>query len=415
MRIVFVNRFYRPDTSATSQMLTDLAERLVARGFTVNVVCARLRYEPGTELSLPAKEELAGVSVARLRTTRFGRKQSAGRLLDYASFYAAAKAHLLRTVQRDDVLVTKTDPPMLSVLGYEVARRTGCAHVNWLQDLFPEIAVRLREPPLPAAVARGLVRMRNVSLARADMNVVIGPGMGQLLGIQGVSPDRVQVIENWADEAVARIAHGDSDLRHAAGLCGRFVVQYSGNLGRAHEFEPILGAAELLRADDRIRFLMVGAGAGMDRLKRAATDRGLVSFTFLGSQPRQHLTDTLGAGDVHLVSLRKGLEGLLVPSKVYGILAAGRPVLYVGAEDGDVAAMLAKYGAGVTIDPDDSAALASAILSLADDPLRVEHLGRAARAAFEAGHTAHCGANRWYGVLSALLERGAARAPQPGT
>jgi glycosyltransferase involved in cell wall biosynthesis len=162
-------------------------------------------------------------------------------------------------------------------------------------------------------------------------------------------------------------------------LEGRFVLGYSGNFGRAHEFETLLGAAKLLRTDPGMAFLMTGAGARAGNLQQAVQREGLTSFVFQDYQPPQMLSDSMAASDVHLVSLLPSLEGLIVPSKVYGILAAGRPTVFVGDLQGDVASLIRKHDCGITVAVADSEGLARQLRSLRDDPSRLESMGRRAR------------------------------------
>jgi hypothetical protein len=180
-------------------MLTDLAEALVRSGQDVVVVCSRQLYE-NSRAALPAREVIRGVTVRRIATARFGRDRLLGRALDYASFYLAAAFTLLRIVRRTDVLVAKTDPPLLSLVGAFVARCRGACLVNWLQDVYPEVASRLALSPLPRSVEALLRAARDKSLATAHTNVVLGTRMREYLLERGIAPQRIRISENWADE-----------------------------------------------------------------------------------------------------------------------------------------------------------------------------------------------------------------------
>ena len=232
-RVVFVNRFYAPDESATSQMLTDLAEALARSGIEVEVLCSRQLYGDAGAY-LPATEVLRGVSVRRLATTRFGRESLVGRAIDYATFYLCAGVCMLVRLRRGDVLVVKTDPPLLSLVGWLAARCRGARLVNWLQDLYPEVASRLALSPVPRPVEALLRVARDRSLATARVNVVLGTSMREYLIGRGIAAARISICENWADEGRLRpLAASRSELRGRLGLGDRFVAAYSGNLGRA--------------------------------------------------------------------------------------------------------------------------------------------------------------------------------------
>jgi glycosyltransferase involved in cell wall biosynthesis len=401
-RIVFVNRYFDPDQSATSQMLTDLAHGLSGIGWTVEVVCSRQLYDDPKAL-LASVEMRGNVLVHRSHTTHFGRSRLIGRAVDYASFYVSAAYRLLRVLKPRDILIAKTDPPLLSLLAAPIARWTGAHLVNWQQDVFPEIATQLGSNPLSGPFDRLLRGLRNASLRRASMNVVISERMAGYFAQQGIPSDRLSVIENWADgDAIQPKPAGASRLRRQLALGGRFLVCYSGNLGRAHEFATLLGAADSLRGDPSVGFLMIGGGAKLDGLRRAVAELKLDNFMFLEYQPRENLSDSLAAGDLHLVSLRPELEGLIMPSKLYGILAAGRPVIFIGDATGDVARMIRRAECGETVPIGASAALVAAIRRMQCDPAQRAAMGARARQAFTAYHTREEAIDRWRMLLELI-------------
>lgn len=401
-RIVFVNRYFYPDLSATSQILFDLATRLVEEGLDVHVLCSRQMYED-PRADLPAEENVRGVRVHRVATARFGRDRLVGRAGDYLSFHVAAFRPLLGLVRAGDVLVAKTDPPLISVLAAVVARRRRALLVNWLQDVFPEVAQHLTERGLPGPVGRVLRGLRNRSLRSARANVVLGTRMREHVLRQRVAAGRIAVIENWADgDAVRPLDAAASRLRLELGLGSRFVVGYSGNFGRAHDADTLLEAARRLRDDAAIVFLMVGGGAGMRHIAAAAAAEGLQNFRFLPYQPREALADSLAAADVHVATLLPELEGLIVPSKFYGILASGRPTLFVGDPDGEVPRVIRDSGCGVAVATGDPDALVAAIRTLRGSPARAREMGHAARTLFEGRYTRVAAFERWRELLRAV-------------
>lgn len=402
-KLIFVNRYFHPDHSATSQMLSDLAFALAADGeFEVHVVASRQRYEDAAA-RLPAAESVRGVAVHRVWTSRFGRRNLWGRALDYASFYASAAATLLRIADSRSILVAKTDPPLISVVVSGVARLRGAALANWIQDLFPEVGESLGIKFVQGPLGRWLKRLRNRSLRAARMNIAIGESMKQLLLREGVPAQNVAVIHNWADEAaIVPVAPEENALRRQWGLDGRFVVGYSGNLGRGHEFDTLLDAAAILRCQPGIRFLIIGGGANLAAVRQAVADRKLDNFVFQPYQPREILSESLSAADVHLVSLRPELEGLIVPSKFYGIAAAGRPVLFIGSAGGEIAGLLRRGNCGFTVRPGDARGLAERIVEMAENPSAAEAMGRSARELLDAGLGMPAAVRAWKALLAGL-------------
>ncbi|MGH8221658.1 MAG: glycosyltransferase family 4 protein [Woeseiaceae bacterium] len=397
MKLVFFNRFYWPDRSATSQMLTDLAIALAAAGHEV-VVVAGDREQDSDAPRLPVRERDRGVQVARLRTSALARFGLPGRAIDYLLFYAAAFWFVLRHVRRGDIVVAKTDPPLLGAMLLPALQAKGATLVNWLQDLYPEVAEQLgvlRFPPFTAL----LRARRNQSLRGARMNVVIGERMRErVAAIAGA--DRVAVIHNWSPPLAATpVPAQDNPLRRDLGLRDEVVFMYSGNLGRAHRFESLLAAGEHLRGRRDLRFVIVGDGPQKPAVEAAARKRGLSNWSFLPLQPRERLDESLGAADVHLISLEPRLEGLIVPSKIYGVLAAGRPCIFIGAAGGEVAEILRRHDCGVTADPEDAVALVVAIERLAGDAALRHRYGANARSAFDTTFTFGRALGLWRAAL----------------
>jgi colanic acid biosynthesis glycosyl transferase WcaI len=399
MKIIFVNRYFDPDESATSQMLTDLARGLAARSLEVHVVCSRQLYT-NPRAKLTRVDYRGGVIVHRVATTRFGRAGLAGRALDYVSFFASAGWRLLTLLGADDILIAKTDPPLISILAAVVARLKGAALVNWQQDVFPELAAHLGADPLPRWLFSRLCELRDWSLRRAKMNVLICNGMRQFFHDRGIRPSQLCVIENWADPgAVTPKSAETSQLRARLRLNDCFVVGYSGHLGRAHEIDTLLAAAEELRSDESIVFLMIGGGAKMGPLTHAVAHRRLGNFRFLPYQPREELGDSLAAADVHLVTLLPALEGLILPSKLYGVLAVGRPILFIGDPDGDIAQVIREARCGLTIAPNAGSDLVAAIRQLQSDRAICAAMGARARAALVERYTMTRAIERWAALL----------------
>jgi glycosyltransferase involved in cell wall biosynthesis len=398
-KFVFVNRYSDPDQSATSQMLTDLAQGLVADGLEVHVVCSRQLYtDAGARL--PPSEKRSGVFIHRVATTRFGRARLIGRGVDYASFYFSACFALLRLLRSGNVLIAKTDPPLISVLAAVVANVKGATLINWQQDVFPEVASLLGANPLPRWLDALLRRLRDSSLRSARMNVLISNRMRQHFQERGIPAAKLRVIDNWADaKAIVPKPTGVSALRRRLGFSDKFVVCYSGNLGRAHEFDTLLAAADALRLDTSIVFLMIGGGARMEALRLAVSGRGLDNFHFLPYQPREELEDSLAAADLHLISLLPALEGLIMPSKLYGILAAGRPLVFIGDSEGDIARIIRCGDCGVTIEVNAHQDLVRSILRLKSDPQSCVAMGERARGLLLSRYSLDKAVEQWKAVL----------------
>lgn len=404
MRIVLVNRYFHPDESATSRMVSSLAFGLAERGLAVEVLASRQKHDEAAP-GLRRYEQLHGVRIHRLASTGFGRAGLAGRAADYASFQAAAMLWCLAHLRRDDLVIACTDPPLLSVSMAAAIAIRGGRFVNWLHDVFPEVATELgvlRRDGYAARVARAL---RDWSLRRAAINLVPTASMAVEIRRVGRRPSAVLTIPYWSEDGIEPVSPGDNPLRTEWGLQDAFVVGYSGNFGRAHEFGTLIDAATQLRDAGNIRFLLVGSGFGRARLEAEVRRRGLQNVVFRPLQPRERLAQSLSAPDLHLISLQPQLEPYVVPSKLYGIMAAGRPAIFIGAEGGEVATALREHGCGETVTIGAGADLAGRIIALREDTSRRMEMGAKARRAFERRHRRDAAIEKWVEILGALANQ----------
>lgn len=404
-RVFFVNRFFWPDFSATSQILSDVAFALAAEGVEVEIVASRLAYG-NPDLRYPADETEGGVRIHRVATTGFGRAGLIGRAVDYLSFYLAALIKTGMLLRRGELLVVKTDPPLLSIPMRIVARLRGARQVNWLQDIYPEIAGLLGFSVFDGVLGRALAALRDRSLKASAMNVAIGEAMRSKLRATGLNDRKIAVIENFSDdEAIRPLAAADNPLR-AEWSYGTdlFVVGYSGNIGQAHDLNTILGAAKLLhdRGAGHIRFLFVGGGALFDNVRAAAEVHGLSNIDCRPYQPRERLSESLTVPDLHWISLRPEVEGYLLPSKFYGILAAGRPTLFIGHPQGEIAGIVRETQSGWAFAVGDAAGVADLLLKLAHERGAVEAAGRAARSLMDVRFRRELIIGKWKQLLDEL-------------
>jgi glycosyltransferase involved in cell wall biosynthesis len=399
-RLFFVNRYFHPDHSATSQLVSDLAFHVAASGRQVCAITSQQLYDDA-KFRLPATETIRGINVVRVPTSQFGRAGLIGRAVDYFSFYASAWRALRKLVKRGDVIVAMTDPPLVSIPAMQVATGRGAHLINWMQDVYPEVAFELGVPVIRGPIKGTFAYLRDRTLQMAAANVVVGQRMRDKITSLGAATEKIQVIHNWCDdEQISPVSNADNPLRRDWGLENKFVVGYSGNLGRGHEFDTVLAASERLRHNPRIVFIFIGGGHRMDELERIVKSRRLdTSFRFVPYQDRINLKQSLGVPDVHWISLKPAVEGMIVPSKFYGIAAAGRPTIAITARDGEIARLVLEHSCGLVIEPGQADALAEAIARLSNDPQSLAAMGQRARAMLEAHFTRRQALDRWSDVL----------------
>jgi glycosyltransferase involved in cell wall biosynthesis len=311
---------------------------------------------------------------------------------------------LVALARPGDIIVAKTDPPLTSIIAMAAARRKGARLLNWLQDIYPETAVALGVPFMRGPLAASLTALRNRSLRQADATVVVGDLMARKVESLGTPAARVHVIPNWChDEVIRPLARSENPLRQSWGLAGQFVLGYSGNLGRAHEFETVLAAAERLRKKSHFIFLMIGGGKRFEELAQAVKRRDLArSFRFIPYQEQKMLSYSLAVADAHWLSLNPKLEGLIVPSKFYGIAAAGKPIIVIGDKNGEIGRLVQQHGCGIVIAPGDAEALVDALRLLSNAPETISEMGRRARAMLDRHFTRQQALDRWSGLLDRL-------------
>ena len=389
-RVIFVNRFYWPDETATGQLLTDLAESLARRGHEVQIIASRPR---GFSQSSPFVHH--GVRVSHVGSARSGGGGVASKTLDFGTFLFGATWSLFRHVRRDTTVVAMTDPPLMAIAAWVVARLRGARLVHWVQDIYPELAIELAGQRW-LRVAQPL---RDRAWRAATHCVTLGEDMAGQLRRSGVPADRIEIVPNWAPVAIVPPEAREIDwLRAAWGLAEKFVVGYSGNLGRVHDLAPVIDVATALRGRVDIAFVFVGGGAQRMALEKTARERKLANVRFLPPQSRAILAAALAVPDVHFVTLRPGCAPLVFPSKLYGIAAVGRPVIFVGPPNCDVARTVAGAGFGRVFARDQTAEMADAIAQLAGDPGERALLGNAAARFAEKYGWEHA-ARAWHALL----------------
>jgi colanic acid biosynthesis glycosyl transferase WcaI len=391
-RVILVNRFFPPDEAPTAQLLADLAAHLVRAKMVPTIIAGRSRH--ATSGRSPAD---GGFVIRRVWTGTLSLPGILGRACEYLSFAILASRQLRKEIRRDDLVVVKTDPPLMSIIVGAIARRRGAHVVNWCQDLFPEIAAAVGIPLTRGYIGSGLKAWRLREQKRAALNVAICDSMAARLRADGVPAERVTVIPNWAGGgSIVPVDHKANRWREEHGFRDRYVIGYSGNLGRVHDPRPIFGLMQRMVGNPDLLFAIIGGGTGNVTLQRMVERAGLQNVRFLPYQPQHRVAESLSAIDLHLVSLRAACEGLSFPSKLIGVFAAGRPVLFVGDPAGEVAAVVRASGAGLALDGTDPEALERAA-----NTLRTEGAarGRAGRRFFEQRFSKDLALSSWLACL----------------
>jgi len=375
VHILILNEYYPPDTSATAKMASIVAEAL-AQKHRVTVLAGRPSYDPDERYaySLLRRTVQNGVTVECVGSTAFSRHKMAGRVSNYLSYLALAVPRALAI--RADVILAMTDPPVEGIAGAFVAQLKRRPFVYNIRDMYPDMA-------LGGGIVgdRGWVRlwekMHRRALRRAQRVIVLGDDMRDRILRKGIEPQRVVVVRDGTilPDTIAEQSHPIAQETRSG---FEFAAIHAGNLGFYGAWDTLLQAAKLLEGEN-IALIFVGEGANRARLQLAA--QGSANVRFLPFRPAAEIPLVMAAGDVHIICVRRGLEGVVVPSKLYSVLAAGRPVLAVAAEESDVVRIVRQASCGLAADPDDPASVAAALRKMRDDPRELASMGQRAREA----------------------------------
>ena len=401
MHVLLLNQAFAPDVVATAQMSKDLADELIARGHTVSAIASKSIYGKKGSV-LPSRENIDGVDVHRPGMSIFGKSGYAARIADFALFYALATLRAL-TLKKPDVVVSFTTPPFIAGAGLLCRLFRSSKSVYWVMDLYPDVAVAC-DIMKPNGPVTGFFEGANRFLLRhSDANVVLGRCMQDRVIAKGVDPAKVKLIPVWAD--LTGIAAGPRDAspyRQSWNLGNDFTVMYSGNFGIGHDAQTICQAMKLLAGEPHLRFVFVGGGKRRLEVERFIADERITSATWHDYVPRENLGQSLAAADVHLISLKEGLEGIMVPSKLFGIMAAGRPGIFIGNQASEVSRVLREHNAGFTVAEGQARELADAILKLkSDHTLRIT-MGENARRAVPGRYDKATACRQWAELLESV-------------
>jgi colanic acid biosynthesis glycosyl transferase WcaI len=369
MHILLLNQYYPPDTSATAKMAAQVAEKL-AEHYRVTVVAGRPSYDPDEfyPFAFLRRDIRNNVTVERVASTAYPRHRMGRRVSNYLTYLALAVPRALAI--HPDIVLAMTDPPVAGIAGAFIARMAGRPFVYNIRDLYPDMALG-GDIVRPNRWVDRWEKMHRRALQQAARVIVLGDDMRDRIVAKGVSPDRVVVVRDGALFSSSSPERNDPLVQRIR--CGfSFVALHAGNLGFYGAWDSLLKAADILR-NENTGLVFVGDGANRAALEISA--KSSPNVRFLPFFPFEQVPHVMMAGDVHIVTVRRGLEGVVVPSKLYAILAAGRPVLAVAAAESDGARIVRKSGCGISADPDDPAAIAAAIRELRDDPNRLAQMG----------------------------------------
>jgi glycosyltransferase involved in cell wall biosynthesis len=390
-QVWFVSELYYPEETSTGYFLTGIAEG-VAADFDTGVICSQATYA-ARGVSAPRRETRNGVAIRRVRGTRFDPTRLPGRLMNALTISLAALIDVWRSVRRGAIVVVVTNPPTLPIVTKMACRLRGARTVLLVHDVYPEVLAASGIVRRGGFRYRLLERLSRLVYGGFERVVVLGRDMQQLVAEKiGVPVERLSIITNWGDVDTVRPSD-DGNARDT------FVVQYSGNLGRTHGVETLLAAAEELRGDRSVRFMIIGSGARRATVERRIAAGDLENVTLLPPVPREELGATLNAGDVSVITFLPGMKGVSVPSRMYNVLAAGRPLIAAADPDSEIALLIREEELGWVVDPGDARGLVTAIRAAHAAPELRRAMGARARRLAEARYSREAVVQQWTALL----------------
>jgi len=376
VRILLLNLYYPPDTSATAKMAETVVKVLAAEN-QVTVLCGRPSYDPVARRAwrLYRTEPSGQIRVVRVGSTDFPRIEMKRRVLNYLTYTVLVIPRALCTPC--DAVLAMTDPPFAGIIGALLAMLKRKPYFYNIRDMYPDMAVggSIVEPGL---LARVWERLHRWALCRTTTVIVLGEDMRNRILGKGVRAERIEIVRDGAELVRAGSAEPDPDVIRAIRGDLRFVLLHAGNLGFYGAWSSVVAAARQLR-EDGIGLVFVGEGAQRKEIEGLAA--GAANIRFLPFFPAGKVSSVLAAADAHLITVKRGLEGVVVPSKMYGILAAGKPIVAVAPRETDAVALGERLGFGVGADPDRPEEIASVVRDLASEPERIAKMSAAARQA----------------------------------
>jgi colanic acid biosynthesis glycosyl transferase WcaI len=373
LHVLLLNEYFPPDTAATAKNAALVAEAIAERHY-VTVLAGRPSYDPTVRYPpyLWRRERQGNLTIERVGSTAFSRFRMKGRVANYLSYLTLSLPRALS--MRPDVVLAMTDPPIEGIVGASIAKFLGRPFVYNLRDLYPDMALA-GEILHSGRWTDSWERSHRKALHSAVRVIVLGEDMRERILEKGIDPARVVVVRDAVPFPEIPAAVDEAVVREIRGRF-RFVIIHAGNLGFYGAWVTLIHAARLLERDG-VGLVFIGEGAQKQQVQQAA--RGCANVRFLPFRPDSELPSVMAAGNLHVVTIKKGLEGVVVPSKMYNIFAAGRPLLAVATEKAEVARWAEQCSCGIAADPDDAEQVAKSVRSVLAAPERLEQMSREAR------------------------------------
>lgn len=398
-RILLLNRSFWPDVEATGQFLGELCEG-IAEKYQVVAICGNSYFEDKNLFSFDADnlgKNFESINIIRVWHTRLWKGNLIGRVINWLTYCISAFIVALR--QRFDVAIICTDPPFLSLIGAALKWLKDRPFIINCRDLYPDVALALGKMK-QGFFCSVFDYINKKSFCMASCVVCLGPSMATRLVQKGLPERKIKVIPDWADtQSIKPILKKDNRFIPRIETRNEFIIMYSGNLGLSQEFELILEALFTVSKEEPIQIVFIGEGVGKKKLKRKINVMGFNNVSFFSYQPKEELAHSLSAADLHLIPLKKGLKGAIVPSKLYGVMAAGRPYIAITDEESEPAIFAKEKACGLLADPDSVESIVAALKWACNNKDELIEIGKRGRALAEKQFDKKIVIQKWLSLL----------------
>lgn len=402
-KLTILSQYFYPEMISTGHILTELVVELARQGIKTTAICAQPTYYSNDKVDKEITYK--GTVIKRTNNTQFDKNSLKGKLFNSFSFFLGALWLEIKEKSNSPIVVV-TNPPFLGLAGLILKKIKRRQYILIIHDLYPDIAVNMRYIRYDSLIALAWNKINQKIYQSASSIVVLGRDVQKRIKDQLPSElhEKVKFIPNWADpELICPVENSSNPFIHELKLDGKFLVQYSGNMGLTHDMETIIEAAHRLNKDQSTHFLMIGGGGKLGKIKAIARLYKLSNITFLPYQPRKNLKNSLGAAHISLISLENGAQGLSVPSKLYGIMASGRPIVAIVPQNNEVALTVREFNCGIVTPPKDVSALVKTITWLKDNEAERKAMRTRAYEAFLRNFTVQRCADQYYRLIKQML------------
>ena len=387
----FITRYFYPDESSANSLLLDLTHQLSKQKTEINVITSN--NLSNSNIKLQKIEQLNNIKIIRLRSFNSKKTKIYTRLLDYISFLINASLFVLFNVKKEDLVVCLSDPPFLLVFIALICKIKNIKQINWIHDVYPEVAVAVG---INIPFSNLLKKSRNWAINHSHKNIVISNEMEDYFLKQGVKKDLISIIPNWANkEELFPLKNIDNKQYYNYANKEDFIISYSGNMGVLHDFDILLKSIEFLQKDGNIKFLFFGSGNQKRGVEEFISSNNLKNIKILPFQDRKILNMTLNIPDIHLITLKKHVSPFAFPSKIHGITAVGKPLIFIGEKSCEMFKIVQRNELGFSVENHNLDELIEVIYLLQSNNVLRSKIAKNSREYFLSNFECSLSYNKW--------------------